>query len=250
MSALQKILPDDLGIPYPPEDSYLKMKPKDRVISWYPYMKTTGIAEYFLVARKPGQIREFIAKGGDPASVIVHHMSYDEGVIDPLWGTNYFLKWIETLKEMGVTKILAPDFSTWADMPVVLQLHNHYRSAVVTHDYAKAGFKIVPNAIWSHPNLHPFIMAKFPGKIPTITVQATHVYTDQTSQKYFWRGLDRFLSTVQFDRVLVYANTPRLIKDWESRYGKGPWQWVGSYTHARSQMCNVQRKLKEKTPVK
>lgn len=70
-----------------------------------------------------------------------------------MWGKKTFFERVERMKKAGIKKLISPDFSSWADMPRVVQLHNYYKSCVVTHDLIKAGFEVIPNVCFSDPKI-------------------------------------------------------------------------------------------------
>jgi hypothetical protein len=123
------------------------------ITSWIPGMRT-DIAGSYLVLHHTGDMRRYLEAGGDPAKAWIHFLTYDSGVIDPMWNKDRFLERCEKLKKMGYRRIVGVDFSSWANMPIAVQLMNYYKSAVVNRDLVKNGFRVLPNVCFGHPMMH------------------------------------------------------------------------------------------------
>lgn len=131
-----------------------------------------------------------------------------------MWGKASFHKRVAKMRAKGVTRVVAPDFSSWADMPLVAQLYNYYRSMVVTCDLVQAGFQVVPNVCWSAPQLFPLCARLWPDTYPAVLVDGNHVETMSGvtyNRELFWRGaLAVVKSGVRARRTLVWSSVPRV----------------------------------------
>jgi hypothetical protein len=180
---------------------------------WLPGMKG-DVADWHLITYHFGDIRRYFAAGGKPEKLVVHFLSYDTGVINPLWGKATFHARVKRLQDAGVTTLITPDFSSWAEMPIVEQLWNHYRSLVVSCDLATAGFWLVPNVAWSAPQVTRLMVNSWPHGLPCVLVDANHIHTVEgtLNAQIFRQGLD-VLRQSSPKRVIVYKNRP-LPADW------------------------------------
>src|ERR1019366_5348481 len=84
-----------------------------RAIAWAPGVSLK--ADWYLLQCHSGQISRYRAAGGTMSRAVVHFLTRDVGVIDPMWGRESYLKRIARLREMGVQNLVSPDFSSWAN---------------------------------------------------------------------------------------------------------------------------------------
>lgn len=59
-------------------------------------------------------------------------------------------KYIPLLKRFAA--VLAPDFSTYTDMPRAMQIYNHYRKHWVARYLSDSGITVIPTISWSTPD--------------------------------------------------------------------------------------------------
>lgn len=180
-------------------------KIEGKCIAWIPGMRT-DIADWYLILNHFGDLNRFVNAGGDVSKVIVHFLSYDGGRIEPLWGTNGFERWTRKLKDFGITKLISPDFSSWANYPIILQLYNYYRSALVTNDLYKAGFEVVPNVCWSSTETFDVSVGLW-GKKDTVLVDANHISKDKFVQDKFINSFTQMIEMVSPKTVIFYCGS-------------------------------------------
>lgn len=145
-----------------------------RFTSWVPGMRATEIADWYMICWHRGDIRRYLEAGGDPKKMIIHFLTFDGGVINPLWGKESFLERVRKMKELSVEYVIAPDFSSWANYPAAVKIHNYYRSCVVTCDLIQAGFKVIPNICWSIPYLFELSIGMWGDDISLALLDANH----------------------------------------------------------------------------
>jgi hypothetical protein len=239
-----EITPAMLGFPEFPFDAVPKIRGK--CMAYMPGMKATGAGiDWYFIQWHTGNIRNYIASGGDMNKAIIHHLSYDNGVINPLWGGESFHKRAARMKELGVRYVLAADFSSWANYAVALQLYNYYRSAVVACDFAQAGFQVIPLVCWSAPQIATISILQWPEKCPTVVVDCCHIGTKGLSynEKLFWWGAEMMPSLIEPEHVLLWANKEEIVKTWNRRVTDGPRaEWVPSRSYVTALYGKLQRK--------
>ena len=142
-----------LGLPIVPVEAADTLALKSR--AWYPGCALPPEGD-MLICYHSRHMRLF-AELNCPERAVIHFLSFDVGIIEPLWGRKTFLDRCKKLKDYGFNRIISPDFSAWANFAIPLQIYNIYRSAVVTSDFANNGFKIVANVQWSLPELKKHI---------------------------------------------------------------------------------------------
>lgn len=209
-------------------------------IAWLPGMKTSGLADWYFVVWHTGDLRRYREDGGDPDKLVMHHLTYDVGAIDPLWGRESFHKRAERMKEFGVKYVVAPDFSSWADYPVAVQLHNYYKSMVVACDLVKAGFSVIPLVCWSAPQIAALSISAWPKDMPCAVVDGAHLKTvdNDFNSSVFWGGAESYKS-LNVKKTFVWANSQNVA---------ARWQWLtGSecvYVPTRTRSLNQLSKFK------
>jgi len=212
-----------------------------KMCAWLPGMKTDQYDWHFITWHT-GDINRYKLAGGDPERMIIHHLTYDSGIIDPLWGTETFKKRCDRMREFGVKYIVAPDFSAWADMPLVLQLYNTYKSAVVAVDLIKAGFEVVAHTYWSAPQIHGVQLSTV-SAAKMVLVDACHIKTGLSdfNAQMFWAGAKEMISRLPDVRVLLWCAADVTMQEWKARIGENV-QWVPSRTRMLRELTKPRRK--------
>ena len=196
------------------------------VVAWIPGMKVSGTADYYFIVWHTGDIRRYQEAGGDMSRAVIHFLTHDAGVINPLWGKNSFHRRITQMRKLGIVNVVAPDFSSWSDFPVAVQLYNYYRSAVVASDLATAGFGVVPNVCWSVPSLHNVSIGMWEGcRHGAVLVDANHSSERRIDRSLFWSGADELARrwTNRRDHVFIWSSSQRASAMWSRRFGQNTW---------------------------
>lgn len=197
----------DCGIPLIDCSNFQKLEGVK--IAWLPGMKAVGIADWYFLTWHTGDLRRYKEAGGDAKKIVCHFLTYDTGIIDPLWGTETFLKRTERMKAEGICHVVSPDFSSWTDMPVVAQLYNIYKSAVVTSDLARSGFNIIPNVTFGHRSLSNVHLSIF-HNAKQILIDACHIKTSSicdANEKTFYDNLKIASQKYKGSSLLLWANS-------------------------------------------
>lgn len=192
--------------------------------AWIPGVRVNAV-DWHLLLWHSGDLRRYRDAGGDMSKAVVHWLSSDDGTIDPLWGRTSFRKRVRQMREAGVVKVIAPDFSSWADMPIAAQAYNYYRSAVVSHDLARAGFEVVPNVCWSAPQLRDVSIGMWGQGISFALIDANHFspWKHNLDNELFWEGAVDFVRYNPDVFVWVYAGHEQTAIEWRQRFGQCLW---------------------------
>ena len=212
---------------------------------WIPHVHV-DCADWVFLPRSRSRIRAFLKAGGNPEHIIIEHYVHDAGGLDPLWNSTAFLKWTQDLKDFGVRYIVAPNFSMWADAPVVLQLHSIYKTAVTTRDYADSGFKVIPDLQVESPTTGHIAIQLWPRDLPVymlglVAGDKTVPYTQRLLQESFKRIRNY---TISCKRMLLWASQRRWADDW-NRECSIPADWVRSEMHLRRTLLEFLKKNKK-----
>lgn len=235
--------PQLAGFPSFPENAIPKIE--GACCGWLPRMKVDHPkVDWWFILRRRDQMRHYINAGGDPNRAIIHHLYYDEGIITPLWRKEYAEKNAQMLKDFGFKYVVAPDFSTWINMPGVVQAYNLYRSIVVSCDYAFYGFYVIPNCRWESPLVRELKLQMWPDAMPTALTDMQHIGSSEYGQRIYWDGADEFHSRKTVERMLLWSGSQRFVEKFKSRYKKG--NWVKSNSYMRRKMRERMNKDKSR----
>lgn len=234
-----KVTPEALGFPRFPVEGCLPLTGK--AVAWLPGMKASGTADWYFITMHTGDIKRYAAAGGDMQRAVIHHLTYDSGVINPLWGSHSFKKRVERMKSLGIKNVVAPDFSSWADFPVAVQLHNYYRSLVVACDFVLAGFKVLPLVCWSAPQIAHISIKAWPTNASTICVDATHLNTVTSSfnQELFWHGARELKQSLEYGSLYLWANSENVVRRWQREIGSAG--WIPSRAFMLNKLCKLKK---------
>lgn len=234
----------DLGFPEFPIAAVPRIR--GSVTPWIPGMKATGTSDYYFVLMN-SDIGAHLKAGGDPSRVLAHYLTYDAGVIAPLWGKDSFLERVGRMKAMGLKYLVAPDFSSWANMPVIAQLHNYYKSMVVSCDLVQAGFEVIPNICWSAPQIAHLSIGMWPPSPPTAVVDGAHVHTVYTgfNEELFWHGATMFMRAIKPALTLLWARSETVPTLWRKKVGRQAMQWVPTRNNALDALSKIKRSFVE-----
>ena len=133
----------------------------------------------------------------------------DDYKFESAW--NDAVKWVSSLYNKGWGAVVAPDFSVWRDDPLVIQLHNIYRSRWCARYWQEAGLKVIPSLNWSDERSYEFATLGIPRNCKVVSCQ---VQTTRSSKgkEYFAKGLAENIRQIQPENVILYAGLNQ--RDW------------------------------------
>lgn len=101
--------------------------------------------------------------------------------------------------------MIMPDFSTYINMPVPMQLWNMYRSRALASFYQRCGIDVIPNLVYADERTYGPAFSGLPigGTYCTCNIG---ILRDEEARHYFFKGLMKALETVRPDVLLVYGN--------------------------------------------
>lgn len=225
----------ELSIPPLPESSVLSLPPNAKASGWMPGVRTDlENVDYYLVRSDKYDLEGYQRAGGHPDMAIAHWLMETEKV-EPLWDDNAFRRHVTRLKDMGINKVIAPDISTWLELPIAVQFYNIYRSAVINVSLGELGFRIVPNMkCHSLPNHLDVYMGSWPKESASyrgpILVDA-HTLRGEELNDRIWRfGATEYVAKHWPNSLIwVWSHTKRYAKWWAQNIGQCDWVPARSY---------------------
>lgn len=131
-------------------------------------------------------------------------MFYEHDVrFERLW--NNPRKYLRRLKKFR--GIIAPDFSLYRNMPLVIQMWNTYRGRALAHWLQKNGIEVIPNVRFNDERTYAFC---FDGieKNKTVAVGTHGCIKRRIDKDYFKDGLAELVKRLSPKTIIVYGAAP------------------------------------------
>jgi hypothetical protein len=175
------------------------------------------------------------------SKVVLHFFQWDEQFAS-LWAKTSFDNFVEKLRGYGVKYVVAPEFSNFLDMPAVMQLHNHYKSAVLAKDFQDAGFTVLPFGCWGCELLWPVSMLWWSGP-GTCIVDANHEFVPKGDfySEVFWRGAKEFSQLHSKSPMVLLTRREKVVEKW--KLVVGPAQWLPTRCRMIDELGKARRKV-------
>lgn len=108
--------------------------------------------------------------------------------------------------------VLSPDFSTYIDMPVAMQIYNHYRKHWLAAYWQANGIRVVPTISWGLPDTFSWC---FDGEPTNSVVAVSSVGTQKSKQsrELFLQGYREMLRRLNPTQIIFYGLVPEEC-DW------------------------------------
>ena len=138
----------------------------------------------------------------NPASKIVHCF------VDDYQFTRYWNRpddYISKLSQFAA--VCSPDFSTYTDMPVAMQIYNHYRKHWLAAYWQLHGITVYPTISWSDEESYEWC---FDGE-PTggvVAVSSVGTQKNEESKRLFLRGYEEMVKRLNPLWVIFYGYVP------------------------------------------
>ena len=138
----------------------------------------------------------------DPASKVMHCFVDDYQFIR-YW--NQPDKYIPRLSQFA--GVCAPDFSTYTDMPLAMQIYNHYRKHWLAAYWQLHGMTVYPTVSWSDEQSYGWCFDGEPiGGIVAVSSVGTQI--GKESQRLFLRGYEEMMKRLDPKWVIFYGIFP------------------------------------------
>ena len=103
--------------------------------------------------------------------------------------------------------VIAPDFSLYRDMPLVMQQWNIYRSHAIAHWLQENDISVLANVRWGDRRTFDLCCAGVP-KNATFAVGSHGCIKLLREREYFKRGLEYAVNQLSPRTIIVYGTTP------------------------------------------
>lgn len=134
------------------------------------------------------------------------HFYEDDATFERLW--NKPLKYLPILKRYN--GVIAPDFSLYRDMPLVMQYWNIYRSHSIAVWLQNEGIPVIANVRWGDERTYEACCLGVP-RSATIAVGSHGCVKLVQEREYFTKGLEHVVNVLHPKTIIVYGTAPDAI---------------------------------------
>lgn len=143
----------------------------------------------------------------NPEAKIVHCF-VDDYQFARLWNTPE--RYISRLWDFAA--VCSPDFSTYTDMPMAMQIYNHYRKHWLAAYWQMMGMRVYPTISWSDKRSYDWCFDGEPvGGI--VAVSSVGTQADKESKRLFLDGYNEMMKRLNPSWVIFYGKVPQEC-DW------------------------------------
>lgn len=108
--------------------------------------------------------------------------------------------------------VCSPDFSTYTDMPLAMQIYNHYRKHWLAAYWQLHGMTVYPTISWSTPESYDWCFDGEPvGGI--VAVSSVGIGKSKEANRLFLRGYDEMMKRLDPSWMIFYGKVPEQC-DW------------------------------------
>lgn len=100
--------------------------------------------------------------------------------------------------------VLAPDFSTYSDMPRAMQIYNHYRKHWIARYLTEHNIAVIPTISWSTPDSFEWCFDGEPrGSV--VAISNVSCLRNPTARRLFDLGFEKMKEVLQPSAILCYG---------------------------------------------
>ena len=104
--------------------------------------------------------------------------------------------------------VLSPDFSTYTDMPLAMQIYNHYRKHWVAKYWQTHGILVYPTISWGNEQSYDWCFCGEPvGGV--VAVSSVGTQKNETGRRLFLRGYEEMMNRLKPSAVVFYGSVPK-----------------------------------------
>ena len=104
--------------------------------------------------------------------------------------------------------VMTPEFSIYADWPVMVQMWNHYRKHVLGSWMQSIGCKVYPTITWGDKSSFKWCFDGEPYQ-STVAVSSVGCMKNKEEKKFFMDGYNKMLDVLEPETILFYGSIPK-----------------------------------------
>lgn len=140
------------------------------------------------------------------------------------------------LQETEWTGVVAPDFSVFPSMPLIVQMWSIYRSRWCARYWQEIGIPIIPSLMCGQERTWKFCHHTLPKNCPVVSVQVRTDTRTDAGRQGFMKGFKAAMDIVKPKHCIIYGGPDH--KDWMTRKeigGKTKMHFIDSWSTVRRQ---------------
>lgn len=103
--------------------------------------------------------------------------------------------------------VCTPDFSTYTDFPLAIQIYNHYRKHWLGAYWQQNGITVIPTISWSNEASFDWCFDGEPEG-GAVAVSSVGTQMNKEARRLFMRGYNEMLSRLTPERIFFYGFVP------------------------------------------
>lgn len=119
-------------------------------------------------------------------------------------------RYAEMLRKFQV--VCAPDFSTYTDFPMAVQIWNHYRKHWCAAYWQDYGCKVIPTISWSDESSFDWCFDGEPSNSP-VAISSVGTQDDEECARLFDLGFNEMVKRLHPSKIVMYGDVPDSVRD-------------------------------------
>lgn len=107
--------------------------------------------------------------------------------------------------------VMSPDFSTYADFPMAIQIYNHYRKHWVAAYLQEAGITVIPTISWSTIDSFKWCFDGEPAH-SIVAISSIGTQKSRETKKLFIDGYYEMIRRLEPETIIFYGSVPEECK--------------------------------------
>ncbi|MGN1277781.1 MAG: DUF4417 domain-containing protein [Floccifex sp.] len=126
------------------------------------------------------------------------------GIWNSLIENRNYKKGFNLKKLDGFGAIICPDFSTYGDMPRVMQIWNVFRSRTVGYFLSSIGYIVIPNVRWTDKKSYTYSFAGI-RKNGVVAIGTLGCLRNKADKELFLPGLEELIIRIKPKVIIFYG---------------------------------------------
>lgn len=104
--------------------------------------------------------------------------------------------------------VCSPDFSTYTDMPIAMQIYNHYRKHWLAAYWQASGISVIPTISWSTKESFDWCFDGEPTN-SVVAVSSVGTQNGKEQKELFLDGYEAMIEKIRPQSILFYGQVPK-----------------------------------------
>lgn len=118
-------------------------------------------------------------------------------------------KYIDPLRQYHC--VMSPDFSTYADFPMAIQIYNHYRKHWMAAYWQEHGINVIPTISWGTEESFGWCFDGEPAH-SIVAISSVGTQWGKESRELFINGYKKMVEVLEPETIIFYGTVPEECK--------------------------------------